>query len=423
MSESVNTPTAPRKASGWSGLLYAIAALILLGGALAWLLTRDSAAPALASAGASAAPAIDPTAGMASLENRLNDAQEVNRLLREQALAMSQRMDLVEQSLAAMRRDAAPSSESFKLDEAQYLLGLAETRLELFADPQSAAQALSLADHLLAGMGNPTLAGVRQTLSIELDVIKAAPLNDMPALSGRLRELKTALGGVPIRSDVPESARGRLSNVLDRYLVVRRDGEAMPVLGRSAWAVREGLTIEFERAQLALERQQPQTWQDALSTALGMAERGVNAQDAVGERFLGQLRALSTTALAPAPPKIGQTLRALRRLRDGNVVDSPLATDQARDLPAPDATSLAEQATRQTSLAEQATRQTSLAEQATRQTSAAPYDTPALLPAPAGAPDTTSPIAPQAPTTPPAEMPPETPAPPALPPAPQTGVN
>ena len=304
----------PRRAKT---LLYALGALLLLGATLAWLFTQPDtqgdARETIPTAGAPRAVSFD------ALEARLNDAQQINRVLREQALALSQRMDLLEDTVAGLRRGAAPSAESFKLDEAQYLLSLAEIRLDLFSDPQSAIRALELADHLLAGISDPALANVRQTLSIELDVVRAAPVNDVPALSGRLRGLGQELPNLAILTEAPNATRSRLLAALDRYLVVRREGESMPVLGRSAWAVREGLTLEFERAQLALERQQPQAWQNSLATAVMMAERGLKPDDTTVESFLSRLRALAKTALAPDPPKLGATLRALRRLREGPV--------------------------------------------------------------------------------------------------------
>ena len=315
------------KAGRAKTLLYAFGALLLLGATLAWLFTRESgpqSTPVSLPVNAPRADNFDASA----MEARLNDAQQINRVLREQALALSQRMDLLEDTVAGLRRDAAPSAESFKLDEAQYLLSLAETRLDLFSDPQSAVRALELADNLLAGISDPGLASVRQILSIELDVVRAAPVNDVPALSGRLRGLIQELPNLSILTEAPNATRSRLLLALDRYLVVRREGEAMPVLGRSPWAVREGLILEFERAQLALERQQPQAWQNALETAVTMAERGLLPDDIVVENFLSRLRALAKTALAPDPPKLGATLRALRRLREG-----PASPNLPTDLP------------------------------------------------------------------------------------------
>lgn len=314
-------------------LIYAFGALLLLGATLAWLLTRQSSSQSDSPVSLPANAPLATNYDASALEARMNDAQQVNRVLREQALALSQRMDLLEDTVAGLRRDAAPSAESFKLDEAQYLLSLAETRLDLFSDPQSAARALELADNLLAGISAPGLANVRQTLSIELDVVRAAPVNDLPALSGRLRGLVQELPNLAVLTEAPNATRSRLMLALDRYLVVRREGEAMPVLGRSPWAVREGLKLEFERAQLALERQQPQAWQNALDTAVTMAEHGLLPDDTVVESFLSRLRALAKTTLAPEPPKLGATLRALRRLREGPASQT-LPTDLPIDIEA-----------------------------------------------------------------------------------------
>ena len=324
----LNAGTSPRKSNRVKNLLYAFAALSLLGITLAWLFTRqDGPENTAADAGEALTGASAVVFDASALEARLDDAQQINRVLREQALALSQRMDLLENTVAGLRRDAAPNAESFKLDEAQYLLSLAETRLDLFSDPASAIRALELADNLLAGISDPGLANVRQTLSIELDVVRAAPMNDVPALSGRLRALIQELPSLAILTEAPNAKQSRIWLALARYLVVRREGEAMPVLGRSPWAVREGLTLEFERAQLALERQQPQAWQNALETAVAMAERGLKADDTAVESFLSRLRALAKTALAPDPPKLGATLRALRRLREAPL--RPAALDPA----------------------------------------------------------------------------------------------
>ena len=309
-----NVTAKAAKSNNWRALLSALGALVLLGVSLAWLLTRAESEKRPEQVSTSTAETSAPE--LEALSKRLHDSEQVNRVLREQALALDQRLNLLEQSIASLRREGAPSTESFKLDEAQYLLGLAQTRLELFADPENAGRALELADGLIENLGDPRLASVRQTLAIEIDVVRAAPMNDLPMLSGKLRGLSDDLAELRVRPENAMAADGsRLWAALDRYLVVRREGEAVPALGRSAWVVREGIKIEIERAQLALERQQAERWSDALNTAVKMAEQSLLTDDANVDAFLRRLRALAATNLAPEPPKIGAALRELRRMR------------------------------------------------------------------------------------------------------------
>lgn len=355
----IKTPdlsTAKAKSGAWRTILSALAALSLLGLSLAWLLTRPQSEVRAESAGT--APASNARASeLERVNERLHDTEQVNRVLREQALALDQRLNLLEQSIASLRREGAPSTESFKLDEAQYLLGLAQTRLELFSDPENAGRALELADGLLENLGDPRLASVRQTLAIEIDVIRAAPMNDVPMLSGKLRGLSDELGELRVREEQSVAGSSRLWSALDRYLVVRREGEAIPALGRSAWVVREGIKVEIERAQLALERQQASRWSDALKTAVQMGEQSLLIDDANVDAFMRRLRALAATNLAPEPPKIGAALRELRRLRTASSINSavqePMPAPEPADTTPP--AELPEQSSSESDVPEQVT--------------------------------------------------------------------
>jgi uncharacterized protein HemX len=329
---SAAMPAARRPRASIKTWVYTIAAFALVAIALVWLIDRaQSPSPPLPSPAATSSLS-------AAHEARLSDLQQVNRVLREQTFALTQRVELLEQSLSGLRRNISPGAESFKLDEAQYLLSMAQTRLELFADPEGALKALQLADQMLVNAASPSLNSVRQLLAAEMDAVRASPNNDVRTLTQQLRALKDQLASLSVKVDAQVNDQGRIMSALDRYLVVRREGEAMPILGRSAWAVREGLEIEFERAQLALERQNNESWQNALSAARNMAERGLQSDDENTVRFLSELQALLGIGLAPKPPAIGASLRELMRVRasiqDASANATPLPAD-GQALPAP----------------------------------------------------------------------------------------
>ena len=332
LSPTLTPATAPVRSS-WRPWLAGVAAIILLSVAIYALVAQHTSAPAPSR--------IDPVqtklaalqVELDALRVRLKDAQAINQSLRAQSFALTQRVGLVEDALTSLRRDAAPAAEAFKLDEAESLLGLAQVRLELFSDPDSAQRAVELADAMLSRLSDPRIAMVRQTLAIELDVLRAAPRIDLASLSGRLRALSDQLNGLTIRmeEDKPVSARGRISALFDRYLVVRREGEAMPTIGASAWAVRQALKIEFERAQLALERQQPEAWSNSLKTALELSNSSLQTEQATTQSFLSRLSELSQVALAAPPPPLGAGLRELRRMRveQAQPTNAPLLSEDA----------------------------------------------------------------------------------------------
>lgn len=314
---STLTPVSAPVRSSWRAWLAGLAAILLLSLAIYALVAQRTAVPVPAQIDPVQAKLSQLEVELEALRVRLKDAQAINQSLRAQSFALTQRVGLVEDALTSLRRDAAPAAEAFKLDEAESLLGLAQVRLELFSDPDSAQRAVELADAMLSRLSDPRIAMVRQTLAIELDVLRAAPRVDLPSLSGRLRALSEELNGLPIRMDehTPDNARGRIAALFDRYLVVRREGEAMPTIGASAWAVRQALKIEFERAQLALERQQPEAWSNSLKTALELSKGSLLTEQASTQSFLSRLSELSEVTLAAPPPPLGASLRELRRMR------------------------------------------------------------------------------------------------------------
>jgi uroporphyrin-III C-methyltransferase len=312
---------APRRLKSWA---LALAAIMLVAIALFILVKPNGTAlidtPArIDSAGADR---------LSNLETKLNDALQVNRVLREQSLALQQRLALVEQSLVSVQRGVTPSTDALKRDEASYLLTLAQTRLSVFYDPKSALSALQQADQLLSSMTDPRLTQVRQTLAIEIAAVQAAPVFDIGNLQSALQQLVKDLPNVPVVLDPESNERSRLRRLLDRYLVVRREGDAMPVIGGSSWAVRESITIELERAQLALEKHDSSTWQRALNTALSVAEKSLAQESAQGVSFMSALQSLRANELLPNPPTIGGALRELQRLSESaSLIPDPVSAD------------------------------------------------------------------------------------------------
>ncbi len=313
-SNPVTASSAVARGSAWKKPVAMTAAIGLLLLAV-WYLWRNKAADTVAPAATvQSAPAGHAGADRDALSSRLMDLQQTNAVLREQILALTQRTGVLEDALATIGGNQAPASDQMKLDQADYLLSTAQIRLDLFADVAGAIRAFELADQALAITGNPKVAAVRQTLSIELDQLRATPINDVPNLSGRLRGLMGMLPNLSVRMTGDDPHQSRLASLLDRYLVIRREGEAMPVIGRSAWAVREALQIELERAMLALERNQPDLWQQSLASAAAMSEQTLLANSEQTNQFKLRLAELNAINLQAKLPNVGASLHDLRKL-------------------------------------------------------------------------------------------------------------
>jgi len=330
LSSEPHTEAQRYKPRGFKSWLAAICALILLGFAgYALIKHGDSANPNAGDDSTSALSAAPQNSDIESLKVRFSDAQKVNALLREQSLALTQRLSLVEDALANMSRGMAPAASTLKLDEADFLMSLAQIRLDLFNDVDHAQRAMELADSQLAGVNDPKLARVRQTIAIELDALRAVPRIDAAGISVKLIALRIQIDKLPVQIGETGTGGGRIARLLDRYLVVRREGEAMPVVGRSAWAVREGLKIEIERAQLALERRASDTFEDALQTAHTLAKQALQANDTQVMAFFAELDSVRSNRINAQMPNLGAALTELRSVRGST--RAPLQNDFTLD--------------------------------------------------------------------------------------------
>jgi uroporphyrin-3 C-methyltransferase len=89
-----------------------------------------------------------------SINQRLNDAAQVNRSLREELLGQSERTRNLEDAVAKLAEKSLSGHDAMLLDETESLLRMAGERYTLFHDAQGAAAAYALADQTLAAVND-----------------------------------------------------------------------------------------------------------------------------------------------------------------------------------------------------------------------------------------------------------------------------
>jgi uroporphyrin-3 C-methyltransferase len=267
----------------------------------------------------------------AALERRIAASEGVNRSLREEVLGVGERTRVLEEAVARLANRGLHGSAQLRLNEAEFLMSMGEERLLLFADVAGALRAFDLADAELAALDDPVHSGVRQSLAIEREALRALPPFEPSAVFAELDALSDAIAALPTTPlPMSESAAAaptgaglasRLGAGLSRFIRIERIGAdagplfadpglqrlaAQMALLRAQSAVslgdREGLAGAAARAKLAME---PSRGRDA-------------AHDAVLER-------LEILAAIPAfePPPIGAALAQLRNLRAARAIATP----------------------------------------------------------------------------------------------------
>jgi len=224
---------------------------------------------------------------------------------------------------------------SYREDEAEALMRLAQSRLAVDGNVQASLQALQLADQVLAGTDAAELAPVRTALAKEIQALKAVPQPDITGAVARLTALSAAIDELPLAGEhalkpspaatsaVPAgwSWRGfgqALKRAFSPLIVVRRGAMARPLLPpREAYFVRENVKLALVSARAALLQRDPASYRASLKQAGHWIDSWFDTSAASVQAARKTLQELSGLELKPQLPALGKALARLRDIRSG----------------------------------------------------------------------------------------------------------
>lgn len=262
----------------------------------------------------------------ASTERVLQQANSNNQTLAERDQALGDEI----QSLAArLRESETQRSGDWELAEASYLARLAEQRLIISGDTDSARELLFEADQILRDLGYPELRNARQALANARQALSMAHVPDTQRIFFELNALKTLSTGLvinqldqlePLQSDASHAGGDgfwsnlgvAIKNHLGPFFIVRKQDSA-PNLQASVdeeFVLRNRLALQLEQAQMAVLNPD-QTIYDA---ALKSAHELVLAHFVAGSQrdgFLSQIDSLAAEQLQAQIPDLSAMQRAL----------------------------------------------------------------------------------------------------------------
>jgi uroporphyrin-3 C-methyltransferase len=254
------------------------------------------------------------------LLQRLNDADQVNRSLREELLSQDQRVRDLEEAVGKLSEKTLSGQDAMRLDETESLLRMGAERYTLFHDAQGAAQAFALAGQTLAGVNDSAFKGVQQSIEAEHEALAKSQSVDPAPLLDSVMQLRNELPNLPLRPlDEPTAQENtgvwaRIWHALRNVVQIRRDTGA-PVDIADARIARELVALDLAQAQAGLL-----AWDsDAATTALKRADAGLAAQFDMQSPAVQQAHQRIATLLGQlkpgAPVKLGAALSELRNLR------------------------------------------------------------------------------------------------------------
>ncbi len=331
--QQAKAASAPKSGRGlaWLALLLALAA----GGGSGYLLyqeyLRQQAPP----------PWQDDITGMLAILEA--QTEQLSRLADAQASAVRDQRQAQQAALAEQeaRFDARllealgsrpPGRRAWQLAELEYLLRLANQRLQLAGDARAALRLLEAADQQLVALDDPGFYPLRRTLAGEQRALREALQLDREGLFLTLEVLKRDVQDLPLA--LPNYRRGReaLATEVEAETVEetgfwagiwqrlrglfefrRLDGPGVqPLLGpaQAQWLALH-LQLMLERAQLALLQQDALVYQQSLTTVQEYLVLYLDPAQVQVQQVRTQLGALLATDIAPPLPDISASLQQL----------------------------------------------------------------------------------------------------------------
>ncbi len=254
---------------------------------------------------------------------------------------MHGRLLATEAALAEVSGHELNARGELDLAEVDYLLRLANERLQLFFDPASADRALILADAHLAALDNPAHLGVRQAITEARNELGAVDLPDDLAITGQLDALQKAIPALPFPeatvprvNTAPDAEEGwwaKLKATFASLVTVRRstEEENRRISLQDQDYIRQRLWLQLEVAYLALMRHDQQAFSHALERAQGSLADWFDPASTGVQSFHASLAALRALRVEVEWPDISAPWSMLQLVRSARAAPAPASRPSA----------------------------------------------------------------------------------------------
>ena len=272
-----------------------------------------------------------------ALENKLNQVMAQNANQQQQLLL---KVDHLNEASKAISDRLGRNSTTWIVAEAEYLLNIANHRLSIERDINTAIAALVAADARLKQVGDPALLPVRRTITAEINSLRSLDMPDISGMAFELASLASSAEQLPLivkqrreqfdnafsSTDEVTQQSGTVSGVMKavwtdlKGLVVIRKNE-MPVEALLAPDQRhflfQNLILKLETARLSLLRGEQENVKASLAVAKTWLHAYFDRESAAYKNFETTMSRISATNLNPALPDITKSHKALRRFSNG----------------------------------------------------------------------------------------------------------
>jgi len=268
----------------------------------------------------------------ADLESSRSTWRAEVRSLRE----VPEQLDALSGSVEELRARTETPQRAWVRAEALYLLELAERRLRLERDVETAIVAMESADARLATLNDPAVRDVRAKLALELTALRAVRVPDIAEVLTRIGRLEDEVPGLPVigmpasqaRRDKPqaeapgvfERAWRRIRQALHDVVSLRRiePATARLVTQEEESLRRQHLELLLFGARVAAMQPDGAAYAQSLRAADAWLQQYFDTARPEVEAASRELAALELTIIEPPLPAIGDAGRLLQGVIRGS---------------------------------------------------------------------------------------------------------
>jgi uroporphyrin-III C-methyltransferase len=243
-------------------------------------------------------------------------------------------------SLSEIQTRLGGKEAQWRVAEAEYLLRVANHRLNLMGDPATALEALKAADERLSATGDPGWAPVRDQIAREMTQLTALPRVDVEGISAELSALGEQIDQLPLQNEGVPLVAEKMASDEEPVLAANDDFDLQEVIDdlwqgfKSMMVIRhhdkpvsamlppeqryfllQNLRLKLAAAKAAVSGRNQSLYRDNLQEAAAWADTYFATGDPAVAGFRQQLESLAQRNVAPALPDISASLRELQARR------------------------------------------------------------------------------------------------------------
>ena len=312
-----------------------------------WLLQQQSSANIAANA--------EVEAHFSAVESRLQQFEQNVENTKEQLsseIDARKQLQLEQQAainaVQSISEKLGRSTEAWRMAEVEYLLTVANHRLTLAQDRQTAISVFETADSRLQTIADPALLKVRKKIASEVAALRAVPNVDIPGIAVQLGSMAEAVEQLPLVDkkrvqvateksqsknelewrEIPEA----VWNDVKSLVVVRRHQKVIePLLPpKEAWFLYQNLELKLEQAKLFALQKNSVLFAQTLSDVSQWLTDYFDVESAAVISMQESIAKLKKIDLQPAIPDVSGSLRELRAVMNNRAETKLSAANDAK---------------------------------------------------------------------------------------------